>query len=76
MCYARVQPRSVADPASIQQPALQSHPGDVRTRSQTAQDPSAGTKDQDHHPTQDIYTQHQEFSEDLHNQVDKSINVK
>lgn len=43
-------PYSVADPPSIQQPALQSLSDDVWSWSQTAQDPTTSSKEQDQRP--------------------------
>lgn len=60
---------SDADPPPIQQPARQSDPGGVRTRGQTAQDPTTG---QGHRPAQDLHAQ--DRSQDLHLQV-KNKNV-
>lgn len=54
---------SVADSPSVQQPAIQSLSDDIWSCSQTAQNPTTGSKEQDQRPPQDIHTHHQVRSE-------------
>lgn len=54
---------SVADSASVQQPAIQSLSDDAWSCSQTAQNPTTGSKEQEHRPPQDVHTHHQVRSE-------------